>query len=243
VASGLGEATPRHVIVAPISAEGRVNGVIELGFLDPAGDPELELCARVAETLGMALRSAFYRHERELLLEETQRQAEELEAQRADLRAINEELEEQGRSLREVNEHLAGKQAELEQHAAALEAQRRELLAAQETLARASRYKSEFLANMSHELRTPLNSALILARLLADDRDGNLTAEQVRFAETIHHAGLDLLALIEDVLDLSKIEAGRVEIQPEALRVESLVESLRRAFAPVAEEKKLAFRV
>ncbi len=220
--SALGEARPRHVIIAPTSAEGHVNGVIELGYLDAVGADERELLEQVAELLGMALRSAAYRRHLEELLEETQRQTEELASQQEEMRAANHELE----------------------------AQRRELLVAQEALtanadalAKASRYKSEFLANMSHELRTPLNSALILARLLAENKERNLSPDQIRYAETIHGAGRDLLTLIDEILDLSKIEAGRIEAQPELVPIDRVTAGLDPIFRPVAEGKKLSFRV
>jgi len=189
------------------------------------------------------------------LLEETQRQSEELQTQQEELRVANEELTEQGQVLKASQARLESQQAELEQtnsqleeQASILESQRDELQRAQATLseraaelARSNQYKSEFLANMSHELRTPLNSSLILAKLLADNKPGNLNDEQVKFAQTIFSAGNDLLALINDILDLSKIEAGKVEVQPESVAVERAVEALSRNFEPLARDRKLTF--
>jgi signal transduction histidine kinase/CheY-like chemotaxis protein len=257
VGSGLGQGRPRSLLVAPTFADGTVNGVVELAFLEPLGKVEGELLRLVGELLGSALRSAEYREQLHALLDQTQRQAEELQVQQEELRAANEELEEQGRSLRESQARLEAQQAELEQTNSQLEEQT-ELLEQQKDqlhrtqagleqkaaeLARASRYKSEFLANMSHELRTPLNSSLILAKLLADNQGGNLTEEQVRFAQTIHDAGQDLLALINDILDLSKIEAGRLQLQPETIEIAELFEALASTFRPTAEQRGLRLEV
>ncbi|MDY3556395.1 response regulator [Gemmata sp. JC717] len=257
VGSALGRGTPEHLAVVPLTEDGAVNAVIELGFVRaPRGDAA-ELLDRVAEDVGLAVRSANYRAHLKDLLEETQRQSEELQAQTEELRVSNEELDEQGRALRETQSRLELQQTELEQTNAQLEEQAQllevqrdeatrakgELQVQARELERASRYKSDFLANMSHELRTPLNSSLILAKLLADNRDGNLTAEQVRYAETIRAAGNDLLALINDILDLSKIEAGHMEVRPGPVPLASLAEDLTRVFQPIADEKKLGFAV
>ena len=253
--SALGQGNPRHLVIAPLTADGRVNGVVELGFIQPPSPLVGELLARAAEHVGVALRSANYRSHLQILLEETQRQAEELQAQQEELRVSNEELEEQGRALRESQARLEQQQAELQQTNAHLEEQTQLLEAERDAvtqakaklqtqageLERASRYKSDFLANMSHELRTPLNSSLILAKLLADNPTGNLTAEQVRYADTIRAAGNDLLTLINDILDLSKIEAGHMEVRPEPVRVNQLLDDLGRVFQPVAGEKALKF--
>ncbi len=190
-------------------------------------------------------------------LEETQRQAEELQAQGEELRVSNEELEEQSRALKESQSRLELQQAELEQtnsqleeQAQLLEGQRDDLERANEIvrvraqeLEQASRYKSDFLANMSHELRTPLNSLLILAKLLADNDNGRLSDEQVRYAQTIQSSGNDLLTLINDILDLSKIEAGHMEIKPEPVAIAWLTRDLANLFRPVAEKKDLEFRI
>ena len=255
VASSLGRANPSHILIAPANDGGVVQAVIELGFFRKLLPSDLEFLRRVREMIGIAVRSSKDRSRLEELLEETQRQSEELQTQQEELRVANEELTEQGQVLKESQVRLESQQAELEQtnsqleeQASILENQRDELQRAQSALsqraaelARSNQYKSEFLANMSHELRTPLNSSLILAKLLADNKHGNLNEEQVKFAHTIFAAGNDLLALINDILDLSKIEAGKVEVQPESLVIERAVEALSRGFEPLARERKLTF--
>jgi CheY-like chemotaxis protein/putative methionine-R-sulfoxide reductase with GAF domain len=254
-----GNAKPRNLLIAPVTAEGRIMGVLELGFSrssDSFAD-EHELVALVTDDVGIAIRSALYRQHLKELLEETQRQSEELQTQQEELRVSNEELEEQGRVLRESQARLENQHAELEQtnvqleeQTQRLERQKHELLQAQRTLEinaealeKANRYKSEFLANMSHELRTPLNSSLILSHILADNKPGTLSEEQVRYAKTIHSSNNDLLALINDILDLSKIEAGHVEIQAEPVSVASVLEPLRQTFEPIAKDKGVAFNI
>lgn len=250
VEAGVATMAPRHLAVVPLAAEGRPVAILALGGTLPFDDLALDLFARVAEPLAIAVRTADYRGRLNDLLAETQRQAEELQAQQEELRVSNEELESQSRMLRESQGRLEAQQAELEQTNAHLEAQgldlerqRDALRAAKQAADRANATKSEFLANMSHELRTPLNSALILARLLADNRGGNLTDEQIRYAETIYSAGNDLLALINDILDLSKIEAGGVQTEVEPVPPERLANELRPVFEPIAREKRLAFRI
>jgi signal transduction histidine kinase/CheY-like chemotaxis protein/CHASE3 domain sensor protein len=253
--SALGKGSPRHLFVFPTTEDGEVNGVVELGFLQPVGETAADLLGRVSESIGVAIRAVKYRAHLQNLLEETQRQGEELQAQSEELRVGNEELEEQSRALKESQARLENQQAELEQTNSQLEEQTQLLeLQRDETnrtnavlerqakdLAQASQYKSEFLANMSHELRTPLNSSLILAKLLADNPEGNLSAEQVKYAQTIQAAGNDLLALINDILDLSKIEAGRMEVRLEQVPIEQLLADLARSFQPMAAEKHLDF--
>jgi len=255
VESSLGHGRVRELLLAPALHYGRVQAVIELGFFKPVHSADLELLGALSDAIGVAVASSKDRSRLEELLEETQRQAEELQAQQEELRVSNEELEEQGRVLKASQAHLENSQAELEQinsqleeQAQLLETQKDELSSAQaglqeraNELLRANRYKSEFLANMSHELRTPLNSSLILAKLLADNKDGNLTAEQVRFAQTIQSAGNDLLALINDILDLSKIEAGKVELQLDDIPLAPAVDGLMRTLQPIAAEKGLSF--
>ncbi|MEO6363625.1 MAG: response regulator [Caldimonas sp.] len=255
VSSSLGRASPRELLIAPAQFEGVVQAVFELGFLREVGAAERELLDRMSESIGAAIRAAKDHGRLEELLAETQTQAEELQAQQEELRVSNEELEEQGRALKETQGSLEEQQAELEasnaqleEHGRLLEDQKEALTSAQVKLndrafelERASRYKSEFLANMSHELRTPLNSTLILSRLLADNKDGNLSDEQVRFASTIESAGNDLLVLINDVLDLSKIEAGKAEVEIGSVSLARTFESLTKTFLPIAGDKGLAF--
>ncbi len=254
-----GSAPPSTVMLAPITIEGRVSGVLELGFAQDRGGcgDELDLMMAIAESAGVAMRSALYRQHLRELLEETQKQGEELQTQQEELRVSNEELEEQGRVLRESQGRLENQQAELEQtnvqleeQAQRLEAQKRQLQLAHHNveqrsteLERASRYKSEFLANMSHELRTPLNSSLILSQILGENRSGGLTADEVKYAKTIYASNADLLTLINDILDLSKIEAGHANIAAEVVALSAVTETLRPAFEALAREKGLAFRI
>ncbi|QII28876.1 response regulator [Stenotrophomonas maltophilia] len=257
--TSLGRVPVRERILAPVSSDGAVVGVIELGR-SIVGDQRAlddELLERCAETIGMALRTSMLRGQLMVLLEESQRQGEELQAQQEELRVANEELEEQSRSLMQSQSHLEQQQAELEQsnvqleeRTHELEAQKQALLVAQGQLVRnsnelaaTSRYKSEFLANMSHELRTPLNSSLILAKLLADNKDGALSDEQVKYARAILSSNNDLLALINDILDLSRIEAGHVELADEVVVVDSVLQRLRETFEPMARQKGLALQI
>ena len=255
VSSGLGEGTARSVLVVPTSDDDRVNGVIELGFLRPLTARDIELFELIADNIGTSIEAARYRQRLQEVLAETQQLNEELQVQQEELKTANEELEEQSRILKESQTHLEIQQAELEQTNEALADQRdamdrknTELNQVQvlledraEELQRSSKYKSEFLANMSHELRTPLNSSLILAKLLAENSQENLTSEQVKFAESIYSAGNDLLNLINDILDISKVEAGKLEVRPENTSVARLAEGLRSMFQPLAGEKSLDF--
>ena len=259
IQTGLGRSAPGELMLAPVTAGARVIGVIELGRVGVAqGDGRaLALLERCMEIIGVALRTAQLRADLVELLEQTQRQSEELQAQQEELRVANEELEEQSRSLQQSQANLEQQQAELEQinvhleeRTHELEEQRRSLLTAQDELVRsgkeleaASQYKSEFLANMSHELRTPLNSSLILAKLLADNREGTLSPEQIKYAQAIHSSNNDLLALINDILDLSKIEAGQVELSEDNIAVAPLLVRLRETFEPLAAQKALGLDI
>ncbi|MGF6552864.1 signal transduction histidine kinase/CheY-like chemotaxis protein [Paraburkholderia youngii] len=207
----------------------------------------------IRHSMGDFLEAALYRERLQDALAETQQLNEELQVQQEELRVSNEGLEERGRALMESQRRLEAQQAELEQtnvqleeYAQRLERQKSDLLRAQNDLAanaerleQSSRYKSEFLANMSHELRTPLNSSLILAKLLQQNRSGNLTEEQVRYAETIHASNSDLLVLINDILDLSKVEAGQLTVEPETVSIEATLQSLDEMFRPIAATKHL----
>jgi CheY-like chemotaxis protein/signal transduction histidine kinase len=251
VASGLGRGDPSELLIAPASVDDEVHAIVELGFLRAVQPADEELLVRVSESLGIAVRTLRDRMRLEALLEETQRQGEELQTQQEELRVTNEELEERSRALKEYQRTLEAQQTELEQtnsqleeQTHLLERQKDDLSKAQATLTekaadleRSNRYKSEFLANMSHELRTPLNSSLILARLLADNQGGHLTEEQVKFAQTIHAAGNDLLTLINDILDLAKIEAGKVEVNPGPVLLARTVDALIKSLQPLAQQK------
>lgn len=257
VGSALGQSKPRHLVISSAAADGIVNAVIELGFVHPVKTAYVDLLATLGENIAVAIKSAHYRAHLQNLLEETQRQSEELQAQSEELRVSNEELEEQSRALKESQLRLEQQQIELEQTNSQLEEQtqllenqkddveRSRAIVQQKAheLEQASRYKSDFLANMSHELRTPLNSALILAKLLADNPEENLTDEQVRYAQTIQSSGNDLLSLINDILDLSKIEAGHMEIRPETVMISRLSDDLNRVFQPLAQQKNLTFNI
>jgi CheY-like chemotaxis protein/CHASE3 domain sensor protein/putative methionine-R-sulfoxide reductase with GAF domain len=264
VTSGLGDGSPRSVVVVPTSNDDQVNGVIELGFLRELTQRDIEFLELVAENVGTSIEAARYRQRLQEVLAETQQLNEELQVQQEELRTANEELEEQSRILKESQAHLETQQAELEQtneqlaeqskaladQRDALDRNNEELSVAQvelearaDELQRSSKYKSEFLANMSHELRTPLNSSLILAKLLAENPQDNLSEEQVKFAESIYSAGNDLLNLINDILDISKVEAGKLDMRPENSSVSRLVDGLRMTFEPLAADKQLQFSV
>jgi signal transduction histidine kinase/CheY-like chemotaxis protein/HAMP domain-containing protein len=271
VSSGLGEASPVNVIVLPVLFEGQVLGVIELGSLTPFTAVHLAFFDQLMELIGVSLNAILASSRTEELLIESQRLATELQekqaelqAQQEELRMSNAELEQQAASLKASEELLQTQQEELQQSNSELE-EKAALLAEQnsaieiknseieearlaleeraEQLSLSSRYKSEFLANMSHELRTPLNSLLILARLLSDNPDGNLTGKQVDFARTIHNAGADLLQLINDILDLSKVEAGRMDVHPGDVSLDQVVGYVDETFRPLTSEKSLGFSV
>lgn len=248
VNSGLGEISALHVLLVPIRAETAVVAVLELAFLRDIQQRDFVLLERIAANIGAAIVAAIYRRRLNDTLREMQQLNDELQTQQAELQIANEELETQSKILEESQQRLESQHLELEQVNKAL-SENNEILRGTRNLLeqraiqleQASRYKSEFLANMSHELRTPLNSALILSKLLADNSNNNLTSEQVRFANAIHSAGKDLLALINDVLDLSKVEAGKVTIAPRVTSVVRVVEAIKTYFEPVAIEKRLSF--
>lgn len=251
----LGEVSPKSIVIVPILNEEHISGVIELGFLHEVTGKEIALLQLLSPTIGIALEITLARQRALQSLVETQQLNEELQVQQEELRSINEELDEQSRALEESQVNLENQKAELEQNNLQLLEQTenldktnhklkesQELLQAKaDDLARASQYKSEFLANMSHELRTPLNSSLILAKMLSDNASGNLTKEQVSYANTIYSSGNDLLNLINDILDISKVEAGKLDINAASLDVKRLVDSLEMIFKPLAQQKNLEF--
>lgn len=254
IRSSTGQSRPVELLIAPAIENGKAYAVIELGFHRPTGPAEHKLLQSASEMLAIAVRSAIDRSRLETLLEETRRQSEELQVQQEQLRSSNEELEQQSRALQHSQAQLEHQQAELEQTNANLQEQTQKLELQREQLLRvqgaltdkahelelASQYKSEFLANMSHELRTPLNSTLILAKLLSDNKHGNLSPEQVKYAQTIHAAGSDLLALINDILDLSRIEAGQASLSVETVNVAAAMQALLEPLRPLADEKGIA---
>lgn len=257
VNSGLGEMAPKSVLLVPVASNDMVNGVVELGLPGALDERGSQLIDVVADDIGTSLAAARYREQLQDVLAETQQLNEELQVQQEELRTANEELEEQSRALHASQAMLENQQAELEQtnsqlsertealdqRNTALRRVQRDLEDRADELQRASRYKSEFLANMSHELRTPLNSALILAKLLGDNPQGNLTQEQVKFAESIYSSGNDLLVLINDILDIAKVEAGKLEVVPEDVTLAKMARSLESTFGPLAMQKNLGFRL
>ncbi len=236
VGSGLGDAAAAGILVMPVLFEDQVLGVIELASIRPFSDVNRDFLDRLTETIGVVLNTIRANMRTEELLEQSQGLTQELQKQSEELRETNDELQEKARLLSEQNRDIEIKNDEIE-------LARRGLEDKASQLALSSKYKSEFLANMSHELRTPLNSMLILSRLLAENEDGVLTARQVEFAQTIHSAGNDLLSLINDILDLSKVEAGRMELDLGPIALADISEDAERAFRPVAEQNELEFSV
>src|SRR5687768_3563287 len=271
ISSGLGEAPPRNIIVLPILFEGDVKAVVELASFLPFSQIHQTFLDQLQESIGVVLNMIAANMRTEELLEQSQKltqelqsQSQELKQQQEELRRSNSELEAQARTLKQSEEMLKDQQEELQQVNEELE-EKASLLAEQnkkvelknseveaarlaleekaEQLSLTSKYKSEFLANMSHELRTPLNSLLILARLLTENEDGNLTRKQIEYATTILTSGTDLLNLINDVLDLSKVEAGKMDVNVSEVAVTDVRDTVERSFRAVAEQKQLGFAV
>ena len=264
VTSGLGEAPPNNIVVLPVLFEGDVKAVIELSTFQTFSETHLTFLDQLTESIGIVLNTIAANTRTEDLLLQSQSLAGELQSQQDELKKTNEQLEQQAESLRESEELLKSQQEELQQtneelqekaallarQKAEVEAKNREVEEARwemeekaEQLALTSKYKSEFLANMSHELRTPLNSMLILSRQLAENNDENLSAKQVQFAETIHSSGADLLSLINDILDLSKIESGMMGIEVSDVSIAEMAEQLQRSFHQLAQDKNLEFQI
>ncbi|HEX7419033.1 MAG TPA: HAMP domain-containing protein [Thermoanaerobaculia bacterium] len=262
--SGLGESKPMNIVVLPIVFEGQVLAVMELASFNRLTETYLSFLDQLTESIGVVLNTIQANSRTEELLSQSQSLAEELQAQQEELTETNKRLEQQAKSLQASEELLKTQQEELQQTNEELEEKARLLQAQNEEverknrevetakrqleekarqLALTSKYKSEFLANMSHELRTPLNSLLILAKLLSDNPDTNLTSKQVEFAKTIHSSGVDLLTLINDILDLSKIESGMMTVSLSDFSFKELNDLMERTFRQVANDKSLAFDV
>ncbi|HEX8097767.1 MAG TPA: HAMP domain-containing protein, partial [Pyrinomonadaceae bacterium] len=264
ITSGLGEAPPLNIVVLPVLFEGEVKAVIELASFNRFNETHLTFLDQLTESIGIVLNTIEANTRTEELLQQSQALAAELQSQQDELKKKNEQLERQAESLRESEELLKSQQEELQQtneelqeKATLLEKQKTEVEAKNreveearwameekaEQLALTSKYKSEFLANMSHELRTPLNSMLILSRQLAENAESNLSPKQVQFAETIYSSGADLLSLINDILDLSKIESGMMNIEIGTVPFADVTDQLERSFRQVAQDKGLEFRI
>ncbi|AZM75158.1 HAMP domain-containing protein [Streptomyces sp. KPB2] len=243
ISSGLGEAPPAQVIVLPVLFEGQVLGVIELASFTPFTHIQKDFLNQIAEMIATSVNTISVNTKTEVLLKQSQElteqlrdRSEELEQRQKALQSSNAELEEKAELLAQQNRDIEVKNTEIEEARQVLEERA-------EQLAVSMRYKSEFLANMSHELRTPLNSLLILAKLLADNADANLSPKQVEFAETIHGAGSDLLQLINDILDLSKVDAGKMDVSPTRIALVQLVDYVEATFRPLSAEKGLDLSV
>jgi CheY-like chemotaxis protein len=243
ISSGLGQTVPRNIMVFPFMYEDRVVGLVEMGTLTEFSQVQLEFIQIAMDSIAIAFNTAQARARIDELLSETQQQAEELQTQSEELRVANEELGSQTQSLRLSEAKLKEKQAAVDRQNQELKAAQQNLEQKADELALASKYKSEFLANMSHELRTPLNSLLILARMLVDNEEGNLTDDQVESAQIIYGGGIDLLDLINDILDLSKVESGKMVFNIEAMPLADLISLADTQFAHVAEEKGLALEL
>ncbi len=243
ISSGLGEAPPTNLAIVPILFEDQVLGVLELASFTAFSQVQTDFLEQLTETLGVNVNTIIANARTDALLSESQRLASELQARSEELQAQQTELQRSNAELGDKAALLAAQNRDIETKNAEIELARQEIEERAQQLTLASKYKSQFLANMSHELRTPLNSLLILARLLAQNPGGNLTAKQVEYANVIHSAGSDLLQLINDILDLSKVEAGRMDIRAERFPLRGLLEDVQATFEPLTAEKGLEFAV
>jgi CheY-like chemotaxis protein/signal transduction histidine kinase/HAMP domain-containing protein len=263
ISSGLGEATPRNIVVLPVLFEGQVKAVIEIASFQAFNDIHIAFLDQLTESIGIVLNTIEANMRTELLLTQSQSLTQELQTRQAELTETNQRLEQQARTLQDSEELLRQQQealrnnneeledkalllqeqkTEVEQKNREIELARRALEEKASQLALTSKYKSEFLANMSHELRTPLNSMLILSKMLAENRDHTLSAKQIEYAETIYSSGADLLALINEILDHSKIESGTMAVDINPVAITDLRTHLERTFHHLAEEKNLDFK-
>jgi len=255
--SGLGEVSPKNILVTPLVYENKVLGVIEIGSLYEFEEDHIHFMSLISENISIAFISSNSRNYTNTLLEKTQQQAQELQVQQEELRITNEELEEHTKALKESEANLQIKHeelqkihAELEEHTELLELQKNEIKQKNIEIEkkaleieRTSKYKSEFLANMSHELRTPLNSLLILSKYLYGNNEGNLTEKQIEYAKTVYSAGNDLLLLINDILDLSKVESGKLNLNIEDILVSEIPVMIKQTFMPLVQNKNLSLDV
>ncbi len=255
--SGLVDTTPKHILIFPLLLNHTVRGVVELGSFHEFPDIYLTFLDQVAEGIAIALNTVVSRNRTEVLLEQTQQQAEELQAREEALRQSNEELEENAIALKESESRLQAQQDELrqineeiEEQKESVERKNKDLKEARKIieerahdLEQSSKYKSEFLANMSHELRTPLNSILLLSKLLSDNKDGSLSEDQVESILSINSSGNDLLELINDVLDLSKVEAGKMDLQIEDMYLQDFCNNIKRNFRHVAKDNGISLNI
>lgn len=236
ITSSTGETDANSIVLLPLYFQNFLVGIIELGYIRKVPEEQIEFLKEAGGIIGTGVNAAVTREQTQELLEKTQQQAEELEAQQEELRTNNEELEQQARALETQHEVMNQRNFELEEI-------RREVERKARDLESTSRYKSEFLAKMSHELRTPLNSLLILATLLTENKGGNLTAKQVGFSNSIRNAGNDLLNLINDILDLSKIEAQKITIRREPIKIGDFYDHIQSVFANQAEASGLKLNI
>jgi signal transduction histidine kinase/HAMP domain-containing protein/ActR/RegA family two-component response regulator len=236
ISSAIGESRPVNLMIVPIVFEDQVLGVIEAGSLWPFTQVHRDFLEQLMETIGVNVNTMIANARTDALLEQSQLLTAELQSRQQDLQRSNAELADKAALLAAQNRDIETKNAEIEQA-------RQEIEERAKQLDQASRYKSQFLANMSHELRTPLNSLLVLARVLAENTEGNLTGKQVEYATIIHSSGSDLLRLINDILDLTKVEAGKMDIHPERFALAGLIEDLRGVFGPLTEEKRLQLTI
>ncbi|MFE2077898.1 HAMP domain-containing protein [Streptomyces misionensis] len=243
ISSGLGQVVPTALLLLPILFEEQVLGVIELASVTRFTAVQRDFLQQLVDTIGVNVNTIVANARTDELLEESQRLTSELQARSAELQARQEELQRSNAELEEKASLLAEQNRDIEGKNLQIEQARQELEARAQQLSLASKYKSEFLANMSHELRTPLNSLLILAQLLAQNPSRNLTPKQVEYAGIIHSAGSDLLQLINDILDLSKVEAGKMDVTPERVPLRQLIEYVEATFRPMTSQKSLGFTV